>query len=69
MNSSAPDPRPLSPADPPLLPPPVRVWHFISADLEHEHWTECADEAEALYSQYGLRGTPYEVTCTLEPTH
>jgi hypothetical protein len=47
----------------------VRVWHFLSECHEHEHWTECPDEAEALYTEYGLRGIPYEVICTLEITH
>jgi hypothetical protein len=42
------------------------VWHFLSDDLEHEHWTECPDEADQLYTEYALRGDPYTATSYLE---
>lgn len=69
MSTYCPDPRSLSPADPPPAPPPVQVWHFLSEDLEHEHWTECPDEAEQLYTEYALRGDPYTATSYLEISH
>lgn len=52
-------------SDPPELPPdpdPVPLWHFYSEDYEHEHWTECSEEAEELTCAYSERGEPFTIT-------
>ena len=54
-----PDPRPLSPADPELAPEPHPVWHFLSDDLEHEHWVEDPTEVDPLLHEYAQRGEPF----------
>jgi len=58
--SDAPDPRPLSPRDPEPDLPPIRVWHFLSADHEHEHWIENDPAAAAaLLTEYSDRAQPF----------
>jgi len=63
------DARPLSPPDPEPDAPPHRVWHFLSEDHEHEHWTEDATEAETLLIEYAARAAPYSLRCYLEEAH
>jgi hypothetical protein len=67
--TDTPDPRPLSPRDPEPDAPPIRVWHFLSADLEHEHWVEDPTEVEPLLIEYATRAQPYTLNHYVEDPH
>jgi hypothetical protein len=69
MNSYCPDPRPLSPRDPEPADPPIRVWHFLSEDLEHEHWVEDPAEVGPLLLAYDELGIAYNMTSYVEVSH